>query len=100
VPPDSRQLAELVLHGISTGYVELTTVDVATGTWRHRLKFDARHGGGRECCEGIAWPAGSRRLAIVRAVYGDGGVVRSHRLLRLDPATGATTPGPVLAGRT
>ena len=97
--PDSRQLAMLVTHGISSGYVELTTVDAATGTWRHRFNFDARHGGGPECCEAIAWPAGSRRLAAVRAVYGDGGVARAHQLLRIDPATGATTPGPVLAGQ-
>jgi hypothetical protein len=97
--PDGRQLAVQVLHGISSGYQELMTVDVATGTWRHRFNFDARHGGGPECCEAIAWPAGSRRLAAVRAVYGDGGVVRAHQLLRIDPATGASTPGPVLAGQ-
>ena len=52
--PDSRQLAVLVTHGISTGYVELKTVDAATGAWRHRFNFDARHGGGPDCCEG--WP--------------------------------------------
>jgi hypothetical protein len=97
--PDSRQLAVLVTHGVSTGYVELMTVDAATGSWRHRFDFDARHGGGAECCEAIAWPAGSRRLAVVRAVYGDGGLVRAHRLVHVDPATGAATPGPVLAGR-
>jgi hypothetical protein len=97
--PDGRQLAVQVLHGISSGYQELMTVDVATGTWRHRFNFDARHGGGPECCEAIAWPAGSRRLAAVRAVYGDGGVVRAHQLLHIDPATGASTPGPVLAGQ-
>ena len=97
--PDSRQLAVLVTHGISTGYVELLTVDVATGTWRHRFNFDAGHGGGPDCCEAIAWPAGSRRLAVVRAAYGDGGVVRSHRLQYVDPSTGATANGPVLAGR-
>jgi len=97
--PDSRQLAVLVLHGISTGHVELMTVDAATGTWRHRFNFDARHGGGPECCEAIAWPAGSRRLAVVRSVYGAGGVVRAHRLVYVHPATGATTNGPVLAGR-
>jgi WD40-like Beta Propeller Repeat len=97
--PDGRQLAVLVVHGISSGYVELMTVDVATGTWRHRFTFDARHGGAADCCEGIAWPAGSRRLAVVRVVYGDGGVARAHQLMWVDPATGATTAGPVLAGR-
>jgi hypothetical protein len=97
--PDSRQLAVLVPHGVDTGYVELMTVDAVAGTWRHRFNFDARHGGGPECCEAIAWPAGSRRLAVVRTVYGDGGVVRAHRLVHVDPATGAGTPGPVLAGR-
>ena len=97
--PDGRQLAVQVLHGISSGYQELMTVDVATGTWRHRFNFDARHGGGPDCCEVIDWPAGSRWIAVVRAVYGDGGRVQSHRLLYLDPATGATRLGPVLAGR-
>jgi hypothetical protein len=96
--PDSRQLAVLVVHGISSGYVELMAVDAATGTWRHRFNFDARHGGGPECCEAIDWPAGSRRIAIVRAVYG-GGELRAHRMVHVDPATGATTLGPVLAGR-
>jgi WD40-like Beta Propeller Repeat len=97
--PDGRQLAVLVVHGISSGYEELMTVDVATGTWRHRFDFDARHGGGPGCCEAIGWPAGSGRIAVVRAVAGAGGKVRQHRLVYVDPATGATTPGPVLAGR-
>jgi hypothetical protein len=96
--PDSRQLAVLVAHGISTGYVELKTVDAATGAWRHRFNFDARHGGGPDCCEEMAWPAGSRRLVIANAVYRDG-VAVAHRLLYVDPATGATRRGPVLAGR-
>jgi hypothetical protein len=96
--PDSRQLAVHVLHGIDTGYSELKTVDVATERWRHRFNFDARHGGGPECCTAMAWPAGSRRLAIVKTLYGDGGTVRAYRLVYVDPTTGATTPGAVLAG--
>ena len=96
--PDSRQLLVLVTHGIDSGYVELATVDAATGTWRHRFDFDARHGGGPECCEAIAWPAGSRRWTVVRAVYGDAGVLRAHQSLHLDPATGSTSPGPGEAG--
>jgi WD40-like Beta Propeller Repeat len=43
--PDSRQVAVAVLHGIDRGYTELKTVDVATGRWRHRFNFGARHGG-------------------------------------------------------
>jgi hypothetical protein len=97
--PDGRQLAVQVVHGISSGYAELMTVDVVTGTWRHRFNFDARHGGGADCCEGVAWPAGSGRLAVVRVLSGDGGVARAHQLMWVDPATGATTAGPVLAGR-
>lgn len=97
--PDSRQLAVLVGHGIESGYVELMTVDAGTGAWRHRFNFDGRHGGGPECCVAIDWPAGSRRLVVVKAVYGNDSRVRAHRLLRLDPASGATTLGPVLAGR-
>jgi WD40 repeat protein len=96
--PDSRRLAVQVLHGIDTGYSELKTVDVATGRWRHRFNFDARHGGGPECCAAMDWPAGSRRLALVKTVYGDGGTVRAYRLVYVDPATGATAPGPLLAG--
>jgi hypothetical protein len=87
-----------VAHGISSGYVELTTVEVATGTWRHRFNFDPRHGGGADCCEAIAWPAGWRRLAVVRAEHG-GGTAVAHRLVYVDPATGAASPGPLLAGR-
>jgi hypothetical protein len=93
--PDGRQLAVLVVHGISSGYVELTTVDVATGTWRHRFNFDAGHGGRVECCEAIDWPAGSRRITVVGALYG-GGTVRGHQLLYADPATGTVMAGPVL----
>jgi hypothetical protein len=97
--PDGRQLAVQVVHGISSGYEELMTVDVATGTWRHRFDFDAHHGGGPDCCEAIGWPAGSGRIAVVRAVAGPGGTTLAHRLVYVDPATGATTPGPLLAGR-
>jgi hypothetical protein len=97
--PDSRQLAVLVGHGIESGYVGLMTVDAGTGAWRHRFNFDGRHGGGPECCVAIDWPAGSRRPVVVKAVYGNDSRVRAHRLLRLDPASGATTLGPVLAGR-
>jgi hypothetical protein len=95
--PDGRQLAVLVIHGVSSGYQELKTVDVATGTWRHRFDFDASHGGGPDCCEAIAWPAGSRGIAVLQAIHA-GGEARDRRLVYVDPATGATTPGPVLAG--
>jgi hypothetical protein len=60
---DSRQLAELVVHGISSGYTELMTVDADSGTWRHRFNVDARHGGGPDCCPTMTWPAGSRRIS-------------------------------------
>lgn len=100
--PDSRQIAMLVTHGISSGYVELMTVDVATGTWRHRFNFDARHGGGgQECCVAMAWPAGGRGIAIVQTMVHPGGNVddpsRTYRLTYVDPAIGATAPGIVLA---
>jgi hypothetical protein len=98
--PDSRQLAVQVLHGISTGYTELKTVEVATGRWRHRFNFDARHGGGSEGCAAMAWPPGSRHIACVRTVYGGprhAPTVQAHRLVYLDPTTGAATPGVVLA---
>jgi hypothetical protein len=96
--PGSRQLAVQVVHGISTGYSELKTVDVATGRWRHRFNFDARHGGS-EGFVAMEWPAESRRLAIVRTeVAGDAAAPRrTYRLVYVDPATGATTPGAVLA---
>lgn len=96
--PDSRQLAVQVVHGISSGYSELKTVDVATGRWRHRFNFDARHGGS-ECCVAMGWPAGSRRLAIVRTeVAADPAAPRrTYRLVYVDPTTGAATPGAVLA---
>lgn len=93
--PDSRQLAVRVLHGISVGYSELKTVDVATARWRHRFNF-ARQGGRTECCVAMAWPAGSRRIAVVQTVYG-GGAVQAYRLAYVDPATGAMTRGTVLA---
>jgi hypothetical protein len=99
--PDSRQIAMLVTHGISSGYVELMTVDVATGTWRHRFNLDAKHIGGQECCMAMAWPAGGRGIAIVQTVVHSGGNVddpsRTFRLVYVDPATGAATPGVVLA---
>ena len=71
--PDSRRLAVRVLHGISVGYSELKTVDVATGRWRHRFNFEP---GQRqiECCAGMAWPAGSRRIAVVQTLYSQGAV--------------------------
>jgi hypothetical protein len=95
--PDSRQLAVQVLHGIDTGYSELKTVDVATGRWRHRFNFDAKHGGGDECCVAMDWPAGSRRLALVKTIYHADELTRTYRLAYVDPTTGATTPGAVLA---
>jgi hypothetical protein len=99
--PDSRQIAMLVTHGISSGYVELVTVDVATGTWRHRFNLDAKHIGGHECCAAMAWPAGGRGIAIVQTIVHPGGNVddpsRTFRLVYADPATGAATPGAVLA---
>jgi hypothetical protein len=91
----------LVTHGISSGYVELMTVDVATGTWRHRFNLDAKHIGGHECCAAMAWPAGGRGIAIVQTIVHPGGNVddpsRTFRLVYADPATGAATPGAVLA---
>jgi hypothetical protein len=99
--PDSRQIAMLVTHGISRGYVELMTVDVATGTWRHRFNLDAKHIGGHECCVAMAWPAGGRGIAIVQTIVHPGGNVddpsRTFRLVYVDPTTGAATPGIVLA---
>jgi hypothetical protein len=99
--PDSRQIAMLVTHGISRGYVELMTVDVATGTWRHRFNLDAKHIGGHECCVAMAWPAGGRGIAIVQTIVHSGGNVgdpsRTFRLVYADPAIGAASPGVVLA---
>jgi WD40-like Beta Propeller Repeat len=98
--PDSRQLAVTVLHGIDRGYLELKTVDVATGRWRHRFNFDARHGGGSEgCATAMAWPTGSRHIVCVQTVVaGDPAAPRqTYRLVHVDPATGATIPGAVLA---
>jgi hypothetical protein len=98
--PDSRKVAVLVQHGLSRPNVELLTVDVATGRWRHRFKFDAKHGGGSDCCVAMAWPAGSLGIAVVRGEL-DGGdpadPSRTYRLVYVDPATGAATPGIVLA---
>jgi hypothetical protein len=99
--PDGRQIAMLVTHGISSGYVELMTVDVATGTWRHRFNLDAKHIGGHECCMTMAWPAGGRGIAIVQTIVHPGGNVddpsRTYRLVYADPTTGAATKGVVLA---
>jgi hypothetical protein len=95
--PDSRQLAVQVVHGISTGYSELKTVDVATGRWRHRFNFDAKHGGGHECCLTLEWPSGSRRITVVQTIYHVDEQTRTYRLVYVDPATGAATPGAVLA---
>ena len=96
--PDSRRIAMLVTHGISSGYVELMTVDVATGTWRHRFRLDAKHIGGHECCAAMAWPAGGRGIAMVQTIILPGGNVddpsRTFRLVYADPATGAATQGP------
>jgi hypothetical protein len=44
-----------------------------------------------------SYAAAYRHIAVVHAVYGDGGTVRAHRLVYVDPTTGATTPGAVLA---
>jgi hypothetical protein len=100
--PDSRQIAMLVVHGISRGYTELMTVEVATEKWRHRFPFDAKHGGaGHECCVAMAWPAGGRGIALVRTIVDPGGNAGApsltYRLVYVDPATGAATPGVVLA---
>jgi hypothetical protein len=95
--PDSRQVAVTVLHGIDRGYLELKTVDVATGRWRHRFNFDARHGGGHECCLTVEWPSGSRRITVVQTIYHADEQTRTYRLVYVDPATGAATPGAVLA---
>ena len=96
--PDGRQIAVAVLHGIDRGYTELKTVEVARGRWRHRFNFDTRHSG-IEGFVAMRWPAGSRHLAIVRAeVAGDPATPRrTYRLVYVDPATGAATPGAVLA---
>ena len=93
--PDSRQVAVLVVHGISRGYTELLTVDVATGRWRHRFNFDAKHGGGSDCCVAMAWPAGSKRIVIVPVVVN--GTRNTYRLVYVDPKTGSAAPGIVLA---
>jgi hypothetical protein len=95
--PDSRQVAVMVVHGINRGYTELTTVDVATGRWRHRFNFDAKHGGGHECCLTLEWPSGSRRITVVQTIYHADEQTRTYRLVYVDPATGAATPGAVLA---
>ena len=39
----------------------LKTVDVATGSWRHRFNFEPGQGQ-IECCAGMAWSAGRPRL--------------------------------------
>jgi hypothetical protein len=99
--PDSRQIAMLVTHGISRGYVELMTVDVATGRWRHRFNLDAKHVGGHECCVAMAWPAGGRGIALVRTTVDPGSnpgdPSLTYRLVYVNPTTGAATPGVVLA---
>jgi hypothetical protein len=99
--PDSRAVAVLVTHGISHGYTELMTVDVVTGQWRHMFNFDARHGGGPDCCVEMDWPAGSRRIAFVQTVISSAGApdapLRRYQLMYVDPATGAAAPGTMLA---
>jgi hypothetical protein len=57
--------------------------------------FDAKHGGGRDCCVAIDWPAGSKRIVVIPSVVN--GASNTYRLVYVDPATGAAAPGVVLA---
>jgi Tol biopolymer transport system component len=105
--PDSRQVAMVVDRSIKpasdTAGVrkELWIADVATGRWRHHFNFDAKHGGGPDCCQAMAWPAGSHRIVfVVLTVISGGnpdGPLLTYRLVYVEPATGAATPGVTLA---
>jgi len=101
--PDSRSLAVAVKHYTSNGEslhdTELQTVNVVTGQWQRRFTFDARHGSRPDCCVWMAWPTGSKRIAVVQFTSSGSRAkqTRTFRLVYVDPATGATTSGVVLA---
>jgi hypothetical protein len=97
--PDSRHVAVLVTRGNSPLRTGLEMVDVVTGRWRHMFNFDGRQGRPRECCEAMAWPAGSQRIAFVQGILGDPANPDSrvaNRLMYVDPTTGTVTPGIAL----
>jgi hypothetical protein len=98
--PDSRHVATLVTRGLPARSIGLEMVDVVTGRWRHMFDFDGKDGRPSGCfCGAMAWPAGSRRIAFVQTSLSDPRNPDSradNRLVYVDPATGAASPGIAL----
>jgi hypothetical protein len=97
--PDGRQVALVrgAIYDNERVPTQLFLLDVASGTWRVAVTFDANRGPVPYWSRlNIAWPA-PRRLAFVARVAGSDTQPGRYRLVYVDPRTGKLTPSVILA---
>jgi hypothetical protein len=97
--PDGRQVALVrgAVHDNEKVPTQLFLLDVASGSWRVAVTFDANRGPVPQWSRlNVAWPA-PRRLAFVARIADSDKLPGKYQLVYVDPRTGKLTPSVVLA---
>ena len=100
--PDGRQVALIrgAIYDNEKVPTQLFLLDLASGTWRVAVTFDANRGPVPYWSRlNVAWPA-PRRLAFVARIAGSDKLPGKYRLVYVDPRTGKLTPSVILASDT